>query len=189
MAGNVSIHLMLLFIKKFIFITGGKDKFQYISCYSLSGRSVRTNCSLNVSIHLMLLFIGQYTSPGYTKLYRFNTSHVTLYPYDDTYDVVIHWFQYISCYSLSQEDESYDETGIVSIHLMLLFIITPVAEDWDKRLFQYISCYSLSVYVLPLQSAPSFQYISCYSLSSMCITMHNIFLFQYISCYSLSLVL
>ena len=139
-----------------------------------------------VSIHLMLLFIGQYTSPGYTKLYRFNTSHVTLYPYDDTYDVVIHWFQYISCYSLSQEDESYDETGIVSIHLMLLFIITPVAEDWDKRLFQYISCYSLSVYVLPLQSAPSFQYISCYSLSSMCITMHNIFLFQYISCYSLS---
>ena len=134
----------------------------------------------------MLLFIGQYTSPGYTKLYRFNTSHVTLYPYDDTYDVVIHWFQYISCYSLSQEDESYDETGIVSIHLMLLFIITPVAEDWDKRLFQYISCYSLSVYVLPLQSAPSFQYISCYSLSSMCITMHNIFLFQYISCYSLS---
>ena len=140
----------------------------------------------NVSIHLMLLFIGQYTSPGYTKLYRFNTSHVTLYPYDDTYDVVIHWFQYISCYSLSQEDESYDETGIVSIHLMLLFIITPVAEDWDKRLFQYISCYSLSVYVLPLQSAPSFQYISCYSLSSMCITMHNIFLFQYISCYSLS---
>ena len=140
-----------------------------------------------VSIHLMLLFIGQYTSPGYTKLYRFNTSHVTLYPYDDTYDVVIHWFQYISCYSLSQEDESYDETGIVSIHLMLLFIITPVAEDWDKRLFQYISCYSLSVYVLPLQSAPSFQYISCYSLSSMCITMHNIFLFQYISCYSLSM--
>ena len=139
-----------------------------------------------VSIHLMLLFIGQYTSPGYTKLYRFNTSHVTLYPYDDTYDVVIHWFQYISCYSLSQEDESYDGTGIVSIHLMLLFIITPVAEDWDKRLFQYISCYSLSVYVLPLQSAPSFQYISCYSLSSMCITMHNIFLFQYISCYSLS---
>ena len=139
--------------------------FQYISCYSLSIRGSKVDT--------------------YSK--SFNTSHVTLYR-------AIHLsrihktisFQYISCYSLSQEDESYDETGIVSIHLMLLFIITPVAEDWDKRLFQYISCYSLSVYVLPLQSAPSFQYISCYSLSSMCITMHNIFLFQYISCYSLS---
>ena len=182
---TVSIHLMLLFIRssdttlngRKCFNTSHVTLYQKIHFYNRRKRQV--------SIHLMLLFIGKKCQDELFSE-RFNTSHVTLYPYDDTYDVVIHWFQYISCYSLSQEDESYDETGIVSIHLMLLFIITPVAEDWDKRLFQYISCYSLSVYVLPLQSAPSFQYISCYSLSSMCITMHNIFLFQYISCYSLS---
>ena len=56
---------------------------------------------------------------------RFNTSHVTLYQYEKSPSHTITGFQYISCYSLSQEDESYDETGIVSIHLMLLFIGFP----------------------------------------------------------------
>ena len=96
---TVSIHLMLLFIRssdttlngrkcfntshvtlyqKIHFYNRRKDKFQYISCYSLSGRSVRTNCSLNVSIHLMLLFIGKCKKVKFCY-FCFNTSHVTLY--------------------------------------------------------------------------------------------------------------
>ena len=106
--------------------------------------------------------------------------------------------------------------GIISIHLMLLFI----SVDWDAFAasvgFQYISCYCLShlLHELFLSVMP-FQYISCYCLSSpplpvlhslfhfntshvtvylinlwFClvtkIAMHPCSIFQYISCYCLS---
>ena len=76
------------------------EKFQYISCYSLSKKKLLSNMFFVVSIHLMLLFI--------TKLYYiishikgFNTSHVTLYLSYFSDNAFYVQFQYISCYSLS----------------------------------------------------------------------------------------
>ena len=119
---TVSIHLMLLFIRLVItfffemvcFNTSHVTlyqaapmvkvidcKFQYISCYSLSGYSFLMRKQFPVSIHLMLLFIAKQLPDGrfsdefqyisYYSLsitiqnqfgfqYSFNTSHVTLYP-------------------------------------------------------------------------------------------------------------
>ena len=98
------------------------EKFQYISCYSLSW-TCRRSCSVRpwVSIHLMLLFISNFGA-AWTTASSFNTSHVTLYR------IVIcdscRWiqFQYISCYSLSRSKILWLFLYIVSIHLMLLFI-------------------------------------------------------------------
>ena len=75
----VSIHLMLQFIMK----PKGKlivsDKFQYISCCSLSKKEIRKCKTIIVSIHLMLQFIM--SNKGNRILGRV--------------------FQYISCCSLS----------------------------------------------------------------------------------------
>ena len=76
---KVSIHLMLLFIT-----TAGRTFlvllwFQYISCYSLSGRKIFLQYNLCVSIHLMLLFICKRDFTC-AEFLCFNTSHVTLYP-------------------------------------------------------------------------------------------------------------
>ena len=119
----VSIHLILLFIrfgKVPVIVT---QMFQYISCYSLSIKTMVSVGIRKVSIHLMLLFIGllqsnsephspfQYIScyslsvTGNTygaKDVRFNTSHVTLYRKTIQYpQYPFCRFQYISCYSLS----------------------------------------------------------------------------------------
>ena len=98
--------------------------FQYISCYSLSkGR-------WNLNLRMM----------------RFNTSHVTLYLTAATGQKITVVFQYISCYSLSAKNWAMDHLECefqyiscyslsdykifkatykkVSIHLMLLFIVT-----------------------------------------------------------------
>ena len=99
---DVSIHLMLLFIRKasgwecytelFQYIscyslsqTGfgiqqAINAFQYISCYSLSRGIYLRGTGSNVSIHLMLLFIFE-TLVRNVVAYGFNTSHVTLYLY------------------------------------------------------------------------------------------------------------
>ena len=57
------------------------------------------------------------------KWQSFNTSHVTLY-------------RGIWCWFCCR--------GSVSIHLMLLFIVSPIKLTFVFALFQYISCYSLS---------------------------------------------
>ena len=79
--------------------------FQYISCYSLSPRKNSLSMGLVVSIHLMLLFIIG----------------------GNNIDLLISSFQYISCYSLSI---------LVSAHM------------GARTGFQYISCYSLSKYCI-----------------------------------------
>ena len=98
-------------------------------------------------------------------------------------------FQYISCYSLSvcpakaHRNHSRFNTShvtlyrtgctgdrlgfFVSIHLMLLFIVSIPESITICWWFQYISCYSLSVNVMKYSHLlDRFQYISCYSLSS-----------------------
>ena len=75
----------------------------------------------------------------------FNTSHVTLYPY---------------------QLQLHAALVAVSIHLMLLFIPIRHIQQDILRSFQYISCYSLSLCAQDyLFVFPEFQYISCYSLS------------------------
>ena len=76
---SVSIHLMLLFIRNAQSWSEIKQRFQYISCYSLSARRRL----------LMDVFCS------------FNTSHVTLYQITRYLKQLIKRFQYISCYSLS----------------------------------------------------------------------------------------
>ena len=113
---------------------------------------VRFRKDITVSIHLMLLFIffkcffedyfhgfqyiSCYSLSGITdfdreECYCFNTSHVTLYQF--------------------QLKDVRDYIG-VSIHLMLLFIVTLTAAMKGASVFQYISCYSLSVWLLPFSN-------------------------------------
>ena len=96
-------------------------RFQYISCYSLSWGRRQPTEQTDVSIHLMLLFIEDELSK-IADSGRFNTSHVTLYRYIRGIIIVILWFQYISCYSLSVWSSLSFLKWFVSIHLMLLFI-------------------------------------------------------------------
>ena len=142
---TVSIHLMLLFIRSFAKKSGISQKFQYISCYSLSmifqgitedrkrfntshvtlyrKKTICAICVDLVSIHLMLLFIKTEVCCALPAL-----------P-----------FQYISCYSLSA---------------FIQFSGNHMSS------FQYISCYSLSPFRRFVSSVQcAFQYISCYSLS------------------------
>ena len=97
---NISIHLMLLFIRESGMSLSLILLFQYISCYCLSLRLCLCSFFLCISIHLMLLFIlwtafpssflliFQYiscyclssrTKSLFTRCINFNTSHVTVY--------------------------------------------------------------------------------------------------------------
>ena len=125
-----------------------------------------------------------------STIYYFNTSHVTFY-----LDVAL------GC----------GRGNYISIHLMLLFILTDPSIVVAASLFQYISCYCLSRWLQCTSCTFSisihlmllfiqvrgqmnfndviFQYISCYCLSLRCY--HSELLqhpFQYISCYCLSIV-
>ena len=92
---------MLLFIGKATGESVRKELFQYISCYSLSASTFKNR----------------------SEYWRFNTSHVTLYPAHPSTFTVIFAFQYISCYSLSESCCRCFCSYHVSIHLMLLFIL------------------------------------------------------------------
>ena len=79
------------------------------------------------------------------RILCFNTSHVTLYRILFLFSFLQATFQYISCYSLSEE--------------------VPV-DLGENSGFQYISCYSLSKAPTgDIVNCEQFQYISCYSLS------------------------
>ena len=96
----VSIHLMLLFIRfQRWFTCPGIVSIHLMLLFIC--RTRRTwNISRSVSIHLILLFIEE-TGSAEKKLQP---------------------FQYISCYSLSEMSDGTQGNGLVSIHLMLLFI-------------------------------------------------------------------
>ena len=98
------------------------NKFQYISCYSLSQSLQFLRLDPVVSIHLMLLFITLRRAK-WSKNCSFNTSHVTLYQCRILENSESKPFQYISCYSLSTHRILISPRSMrVSIHLMLLFI-------------------------------------------------------------------
>ena len=162
----VSIHLMLLFIREYKDVIWRIEKFQYISCYSLSEESREGPAEDDVSIHLMLLFI--------------------FFPIVNC--VLVFSFQYISCYSLSSTlIQFYDPVfSFNTSHVTLYRTFSATSRPHSG--FQYISCYSLSGGDLLKEDFISvFQYISCYSLSYRILRIHNgLIMFQYISCYSLS---
>ena len=127
----VSIHLMLLFISKHFHIYQIFYKFQYISCYSLSCFSRRS-----VIFHIPFQYISCYSLSGghfvYFSVYLcFNTSHVTLYLLRREYKKrgaerfnTSHVTLYPDCYG------GFHHAGAVSIHLMLLFITSPIFLPW-----------------------------------------------------------
>ena len=76
-----------------------------------------------ISIHLMLLFIDMMIALS-TVEWNFNTSHVTVYLYVPKKLYKQIKFQYISCYCLSHRRTSKRGCNRISIHLMLLFILS-----------------------------------------------------------------
>ena len=180
---------MLLFIQRLKTKERRPLQFQYISCYSLSSSTIWNNSRASVSIHLMLLFILIVEILMSGALSSFNTSHVTLYHYNDIKIVTHDSFQYISCYSLSVMFLQYRfirfcfNTSHVTLYPLS---VEPVRHG---IVFQYISCYSLSCgYMNKTIIIYKFQYISCYSLSEKALILKaRTREFQYISCYSLSL--
>ena len=185
---SVSIHHMLLFIGSGKSLHCAKMMFQYITCYSLSTNLQESTASIYRFNTSHVTLYRKTRCRNSSRKSCFNTSHVTLYPYKELREAIIAGFQYITCYSLS-------EIGHSCINGVFLF--------------QYITCYSLSRYraccvspffsfntshvtLYPASVAhawPSavFQYITCYSLSEFFVVHGWIaFLFQYITCYSLS---
>ena len=122
-----------------------KRMFQYISCYSLSGQgklAMFTVVSFNTS-HVTLYL----ATPLLAKLEKtsFNTSHVTLYLMVDQHVYVHFQFQYISCYSLSQNVTITDAFRVQFQYISCYSLSNDLTRDLiEKNLFQYISCYSLS---------------------------------------------
>ena len=165
------------------------EKFQYISCCSLSNYLPDGLLVIIVSIHLMLQFI-LCQNIIQTQLLCFNTSHVVVYllllmttrlfyfGFNTSHVVVYHkkiyikqlnyaMFQYISCCSLSLFFFKKVIDFYVSIHLMLQFIYR-YRKDSRYRIgvsihlmLQFIHHRSHHQYLLIM-----FQYISCCSLST-----------------------
>ena len=142
---RISIHLMLLFIKMIRLERANVMHFNtsHVTVYqkALFGISQPSN----ISIHLMLLFIFLIRTP-HTFIANFNTSHVTVYHYPGFFCSALRKFQYISCYCLSRitlsqllKSSSFQYISCyclstcfynarayiyISIHLMLLFIVS-----------------------------------------------------------------
>ena len=122
---------------------GNSSLFQYISCYSLSQNSCRTEDSLM----------------------SFNTSHITLYrslfrTSSDSSIVSIH----LMLLFIGFRTETVISCIWVSIHLMLLFII-PALPGPERT----VASFNTSLFIILARFIPQrrwlFQYISCYSLS------------------------
>ena len=121
------------------------NRFQYITCYSLSLGKIGYSCGTVVSIHHMLLFIREWAGK--------------LAP-------AINKFQYITCYSLSISRLGLRNWKQVSIHHMLLFI--PLLR-FRIVVSTLVSIHHMLLFIGNVTTNPdgsySFQYITCYSLS------------------------
>ena len=178
---------MLLFIGFTQPVIIDKNKFQYISCYCLSLRQVEIP-----RIIPSFQYISCYclSSPGFNVGLSYSR------------------FQYISCYCLSLIGVHFQRGHRISIHLMLLFIISGFiiprvkchfntshvtvylghrVMELIKDIFQYISCYCLSPELTRSRNIYEYfntSHVTVYPEGEK--TMANMNLFQYISCYCLS---
>ena len=164
---------------------------------------------IDISIHLMLLFIRfcwivWLTHPGISI-------HLMLLfiPITGFLDGINIEFQYISCYCLSSSillsislthisihlmllfimsgPRLKFQLNFISIHLMLLFIYIQPSQGILLYKFQYISCYCLSLWLV---TVVSFVRISIHLMLLFIVGVHvhllSFLIFQYISCYCLS---
>ena len=144
-ANIVSIHLMLLFIVVDIPEYEEENEFQYISCYSLSKAIVEGQ-----GWRSWFQYISCYSLSNQKFFYqhpvkRFNTSHVTLYPFScSVYSFIIRVSIHLMLLFIDKGRTGNKRRTGVSIHLMLLFIVYVTATSSIIPMFQYISCYSLS---------------------------------------------
>ena len=182
---------MLLFIEKDSLAPVPVVAFQYISCYSLSK-----------VFHVLE-----------SELIRFNTSHVTLYPF---FPVITFSLDFVSIHLMLLFINYwgwYSQKERVSIHLMLLFIpdaIFPIVLSTFVSihlmlLFIFIIGHLNSVLITGFNTSHVTLYrtIRDHSRGKILVSIHLMLLFiftplqimlvrlafQYISCYSLSLVL
>ena len=174
-----------------------KDKFQYISCCSLSSTNFQhlcqfilfqyiSCCSLSIVFPRVCKEVKKFQYISCCSLsisllllflvgFCFNTSHVVVY-----LDYIVNnnfylEFQYISCCSLSQLLLSFKRVQQVSIHLMLQFIFFLPAKRNRNRCF---NTSHVVVYQSPAMfkiKFNEFQYISCCSLSILCVHCHFIY--------------
>ena len=122
-----------------------EHKFQYISCYSLSEDTFKSLVNPVMFQYISCYSLSSYKMIERTDKYCFNTSHVTLY-----LSGLLRRLKPNGCFNTShvtlyreRRGRRFHRTG-VSIHLMLLFIFTPLQIMLARLAFQYISCYSLS---------------------------------------------
>ena len=96
----------------------------------------------------MLLFIGIEWLMG-TRLFNFNTSHVTVYLDETGENKTLELFQYISCYCLSRSRRLRPALKSISIHLMLLFI---ECRKWNACGVFYFNTSHVTVYQFRLHT-------------------------------------
>ena len=99
--------------------------FQYISCYSLSNHKKGKNTWLYWFQYISCYSLSAYNGVVPSVINSFNTSHVTLYPYQMSRAI-----SGCRCFNTSH----------VTLYLEALKAMN------DSPMFQYISCYSLSVF-------------------------------------------
>ena len=113
---------MLLFIITTHFLLSPSIRFQYISCYCLSGRKENKSTNSKISIHLMLLFIGHNSQiKRFFLLFQYISCYCLSITSSSRFTIFVS-FQYISCYCLSRGIRQPVSVFQISIHLMLLFI-------------------------------------------------------------------
>ena len=100
----VSIHHMLLFIRILTQTVTFQVTFQYITCYSLSGRGHNILKAIAKFQYITCYSLSNSCFCVSTEKECFNTSHVTLYRTRRTRTTTSSdQFQYITCYSLSKK--------------------------------------------------------------------------------------
>ena len=126
---------------------------------SFAPRFVNFNTS-----HVTVYHKGTQLRKEQTK--NFNTSHVTVYRRHTGNDHPVSEFQYISCYCLSVLKYRIRPVEKISIHLMLLFILHTIKQEYQSQYFNtsHVTVYPLaSLFIIVFLR---FQYISCYCLST-----------------------
>ena len=119
----VSIHLMLLFIVFKLLNKEKKQRFQYISCYSLSSAAISIILSQSGFQYISCYSLSVHRIPQrfFPKAFQYISCY-SLSKFFRLYPEAKDLFQYISCYSLSLSAILAILDLRVSIHLMLLFI-------------------------------------------------------------------
>ncbi len=117
----------------------------------------------------MLLFISQAAYHYLSVAYRFNTSHVVVYPEIAMWKEKQAKFQYISCCCLSRDSMGrYSRDGSFNTSHVVVYRLR-ISSIWRHRLRFNTS--HVVVYLIELQAnfaTNKFQYISCCCLSPIC---------------------